>query len=139
MIILDMISLNQNVPVVLKIFWLHTINKTDFQAFYVEWLTTNYQHSKPVYLGTWLVSAGCVSPFPRLNCTHKEADDRMMFHVRDILSHQSGPTSMTHSIGDTDVFSCLLYYITVSQKDLGLQEVWLICNSKNEKINSATL
>jgi len=27
------------------------------------------------------VSASCASPFPRLNCTHKEADDRMMFRI----------------------------------------------------------
>ena len=33
MIVLDMISLNQNVPVVRKNFWLSTINKTVFQAF----------------------------------------------------------------------------------------------------------
>ena len=67
--ILDKISLNQNVPVVLEHFCLSAINKTAFQAFYVEWLTTDYQHSKPVYLNTWLVSAGCASPNPRLKCT----------------------------------------------------------------------
>ena len=96
------------------------------------WLTTD-KDSKPLYLGAspqaWLVSAKCVSPFHRLNCTHKEADDRMMFHVQNILSHRSGPTSMTWSLSDTDVFLCLLYRITVSWKDLGLQELWLICNS----------
>ena len=132
-VVLDMISLNQNVPVVLEYSWLSSMSKTVLQAFFVEWLTTNYKDSKPLYLGispqAWLVSAGCASPFPRLNCTHKEADDRMMFHVQDILSHWSGPTSMTRSLGDTDVFVCVLYCITVSWKDLGLQELWLICNS----------
>ena len=67
MIVLDMISMNQNVPVVLENLRLSTINKTVFQAFYVEWLTTDYQYSKPVYLGAGLMSAGCASPFPRLN------------------------------------------------------------------------
>lgn len=92
MVVLDVISPNQNVPVVLENFWSSSISKTAFQAFYVEWLTTNYQGTKPLYLGispqAWTVSAGCASPFPRLNCTHKEADDRMMFHVQDILSHR---------------------------------------------------
>ena len=31
----------------------YTINKTVFQAFYVEWLTTDYQCSNPVYLGVY--------------------------------------------------------------------------------------
>lgn len=76
-----------------------------------------------------MVSAECASPFHRLNCTHEEADDRMMFHVQDILSHRSGPTSMTLSSGDTDVFVCLLYHITVNWRHRGLQELWLIRNS----------
>ncbi|KAK5898293.1 hypothetical protein CgunFtcFv8_015724 [Champsocephalus gunnari] len=133
MVVLDVISPNQNVPVVLENFWSSSISKTAFQAFYVEWLTTNYQGTKPLYLGistqAWTVSAGCASPFPRLNCTHEEAEDRMMFHVQDILSHRSGPTSITLSSGDTDVFVCLLYHITVNWRDLGLKELWLVRNS----------
>ncbi len=53
----------------------------------------------------------------------------MMFHVQDILSHRTGPTSLTLSSGDTDVFVCLLYHITVNWRDLGLQELWLVRNS----------
>ena len=46
-------------------------------------------------------------PFTRLNCMHEEADDRMMFHVQDILSHRSGPTSLTLSPGDRmSLFAC---------------------------------
>ena len=90
----------------------------------------NYQGTKPLYLGispqTWMVSAGCASPFPQLNCTHKEADNRMMFHVQEILSHH--PTSMMLSSGDTDIFVYLLYHITVNCRDLGLQGLWLIRN-----------
>ncbi|KAF3832797.1 hypothetical protein F7725_026462, partial [Dissostichus mawsoni] len=133
MVVLDVILPNQNVPVVLENFWSSSISKTAFQAFYVQWLTTNYQGTKPLYLGispqAWIVSAWRTSPFPRLNCTHEEADDRMMFHVQDILSHRTGPTSLTLSSGDTDVFVCLLYHITVNWRDLGLQELWLVRNS----------
>ncbi len=133
LVVLDTISPNQNVPVVLENFWSSSISKTSFQVFYVEWLTTNYQDSKPLYLGispqAWMVSAGCASLFSRLNCTHEEADDRMMFHVQDIVSHRSGPTSITLSSGDTDVFVCLLYHFTVTWRDLGLQELWLVRNS----------
>ena len=68
-------------------------------------------------------------PFTRLNCTHEEADDRMMFHVQDIPSHRSGPTSLTLSSGDMDVFVCLLYHFTANWRNLGLQEPWLIRNS----------
>ena len=86
-----------------------------------------------VYFGispqAWLVRVGCASPSPGFNCTNKEAEDRITLHVQDILSHQSGPTSMTRSMGDTVVFLCLLYCITVGWKYLGIQELWLICNS----------
>ena len=134
MVVLDVISPNQNVP---ENFWSSSVSKTAFQAFYVEWLTTNYNGSKPLYLGispqAWVVSAGHAALFPRLNCTHEEADDRMMFHVQDILSHRSGPTSLTLLSGDTDVFVCLLYHITVNWRDHGLQELWLIRNSGVKK------
>ena len=36
---------------------------------------------------------------------------------------------MMLSAGDTDVFVCLLYHITVNWRDLGLQELWLFRNS----------
>ena len=138
MVALDVISPNQNVPVILENFWSSSTSKSAFQAFYVEWLTTNYHGSKPLYLGispqAWIVSAGCASVFPQLNCTHEEADDRMMFHIQDILSRRSGPTSMTLSSGDTDVFVCLLYHLTVNWRDFGLQELWLIRNSGMRRV-----
>ena len=71
----------------------------------------------------WLVSAGYASLFPRLNWAHEEADHWMKFHVQDILSHWSGPTFMKLSSGDTDVFVCLLYHVTVIWKDLSLKEL----------------
>jgi len=133
MVVIDVISLNQNVPVVLENFWSSSISKNAFQAFYVEWLTTNYQGIKPLFLGispqAWIVSAGCTAPFPRLNCTHEEADDRMMFHVQDILSHRTGPTSLTLASSDTDVFVCKLYHINTNWRYLGLKELWFVCNS----------
>ena len=77
----------------------------------------------------WKVSAGTATPFPRLDCTHAEADDRMMFHVQDILSQWSEPTTITLLLGDTGVFVCLLYHFTVNWRDLGLQELRLVRKS----------
>ena len=42
---------------------------------------------------------------------------------------RSGPTSVTLSSGDIDVFVCLLYHFTVNGRDLGLHELWLVQNS----------
>ena len=44
-------------------------------------------------------------PFPQLNWTHdhEETDDKMLFHMQNILSTQSGPTSIAVSAGDKDV------------------------------------
>jgi len=93
----------------------------------------NYRGTTPIHLGlpphTWVESASCASPFPQLNTSHEEADNRMMFHIQDILSNQSEPTPITVYTGDTDVFVCLLYHIKVNWRDLSLQELWLICNS----------
>ena len=77
----------------------------------------------------WVVSAGYAYPVPWLNSTHEEADDRMIFYIQNILCHHSGTTSLTLSSGDTNVFVCLLYHITVNWRNLGLQEFWLICKS----------
>ena len=133
MVVLDLISPNQNVPVVLENFWASSVSKTAFQAFYVEWLTANYNGSKQMYLGiypkTWLVSGGCASAFPRLDCTHEEADDRMMIHIQDILCHRSQATSITLLSGDTDVFVCLLYHFSTNWRYRGLTELWLIRNT----------
>ena len=126
-VVLDVVSPNQHLPVVIENFWSSPISKTAFQAFYVDWLKTNYHGSKTLYLGisphAWIVSAGRALLFPRLNCTHEETDDRMMFHVQDILSHRTGPTSLTLLSGDTDVFVCLLYHITVNWRDFGPNEL----------------
>ena len=46
MVVLDLICPNQNVPVMLENFWASSISKKAFQAFYVEWLTTNYNRIK---------------------------------------------------------------------------------------------
>ena len=53
--------------------------------------------------------------------------------MQDITSHRSGPTSLTLSSGDTDVFVCLLYHFVINWRDLGLQELWLIHNSGVKK------
>ena len=50
MVVLDVTSPNQNVLVILENFWSSFTSKSAFQAFYVEWLTTNYCGSKPLYL-----------------------------------------------------------------------------------------
>ena len=53
-----------------------------------------------------------------------------MFHNQDVFSNQSEPTSITVYTGDRDVLVCLLYHITVNWSDVGLQELWLICDSR---------
>ena len=47
------------------------------------------------------------SPFPQLNYTHKEANNRKAFHVLNNLRHYLGPPSMILPWGDMDVFVCL--------------------------------
>ncbi|CAB3989604.1 Hypothetical predicted protein, partial [Paramuricea clavata] len=99
MVVLDVISPNQKVPVVLENVWASSVSKMAFQAFYVEWLTTNYQGNKALYLGispkAWRVSSGRALTFPR----------------------------------DTDVFVCLLYHLSKNWLHEDRIELWLIRNS----------
>ena len=138
MIVLDRVSPKQKVPIELEQFWSSSVSKTAFHAFCVEWLITNYKDTKPLYPGistpAWIVSAaGCTSPFPRLNCTHEETDDRMMLHIEDILCPRKGPSSLTLSSGDTDVFVCRLYHIADNWRHLSLQDFWLVRNSGGKR------
>ena len=132
-LVFDVILPNQNVPVHLDQFWASSISKTAFQAFYVEWLTSNYKGNKPLHLGihpkSWRVAAGHAHHFPLLDCTHEEADDRIMFHVQVILSDRSIPTSITVFSADTDVLVCLLYHLSTNWRYRGLTELWVVRNS----------
>ena len=120
-------------PSCLEKFWASSVSKKAFQTFYVEWLTASYNGIKKLHLGiypkTWLVSGGHASAFPRLDCTHEEADDRMMIHVQDILCHRSHATSITLLSGGTDVLVCLLYDVSTNWRYCGLTELWLIRNT----------
>ena len=72
MLVFDVVSPNENIPVHLDKFWVSSISKTGFQAFHVEWLTSNYNGNNPLHLGiqpkSWRVSAGHVHHFPLLDC-----------------------------------------------------------------------
>ena len=57
-----------------------------------------------------------------------------MFHVQDMLRRRSGPTSTTLLSVGTDVLVCLLYHFTVSWRNLGLKELWLIYNSGMRRV-----
>ena len=57
MVVLDVISPNQNVPVILENFWSSSTSKSAFQAFYVEWLTTNYCGSKPLAISWYITTS----------------------------------------------------------------------------------
>ena len=61
-----------------------------------------------------IMSAGCASIFPQLNCTDEEADGKIMFHVQNMLRFQLGSTSMMQLSGYTDVLDYLLYQFTMS-------------------------
>ena len=123
-LVFDDILPNQNIPVHLDKFWASSISKTAFQAFNLEWLTSNYKGNKPLHLGihpkSWRVAAGHAHHFPLLDCTHEKADDRIMFHVQVILSDRSIPTSITVFSADTDV----LVHLSTNCGD-----IWALQNS----------
>ena len=108
MVALDAISPNQNVSVILENFWSSSTSKSVSKHSMLNGsppiiVTPNLY----ILVYAWMVSAGYASVFPQLNSTHEEANVRMMFHVQDMLSRPSGPTSMTLLSGDTDVLMCL--------------------------------
>ena len=61
------------------------------------------------------MSAGTATPFPRLDCTHEEADDSMMFH--DCARHfKSAVGTHNHNTVSYQATPMYLYaYYTISQ------------------------
>ena len=108
MIAVDAISQNQNVSVILENFWSSSTSKSVSKH-------SMLNGSSPIIVTpnlyilvyAWMVSTGYVSVFPQFNSMHEEANVRMIFHVQDMLSCSSGPTSIALLSDDTDVLMCL--------------------------------
>ena len=83
-------SNRQQLPVEMDRFWASSYNKMKFQQAFIDWITFHCQSNIPVFLGgantenitsCIQISDGKVIAVPSLRNDHKEADDRMMYHL----------------------------------------------------------
>ena len=113
-------------------FWASMENKIRFQQFFISWIIENYDGDKLIYLGG--CNVGCMDKcyklvnrrifdVPALNCSHDEADDRIMYHLNQAVKTEE--IAYAHVVsGDTDILVCLMYHFLTWQK-YSLQEIWM--------------
>ena len=108
------------------------------QQKFIEWVAAVIPSEKPIYLGgasaenvtsCWKVSCteGAVE-FESLRNDHEEADDRMLYHINQAVSHERFERVIVAS-ADTDVFVCSLYHFN-RWVYCGLQEMWIISGKR---------
>ena len=122
---------DQVLPVEIESFWPLPQNKVPFQQFFIEWLMSNVTSEKKIYLGgshltdeTACLLASTGQEEPLLLCTHKEADDRIMYHLCPAVKVDKYKNIVISS-PDTDVLVCAICtFITLVH--FGLHELWFV-------------
>ena len=118
----------------MKSFWFLSSNKLKLQRFIIDWISKNYEGDKPIYLAgaqedntskCVLVQEKVVITIPELMCYHEEADDRIIYHVKHLVTDRNDVSSIVVAIEDTDIVVSLLYHFKTSFKDRGLEHLWL--------------
>ena len=127
-------SNKQQLPVEMDRFWASSDNERKFQQAFIDWMTTFHcQSNIPVFLGgantenitsCIQISDGKVIAVPSLRNDHKEADDRMMYHLNQSTKDE-GFEKVIIASTDTDVFMCVVYHFNLWIYS-GLKEMWVI-------------
>ena len=127
-------SNKQQLLVEMDRFWASSDNKRKFQQAFIDWMTTFHCQSKiPIFLGgantenitsCIQISDGKVIAVPSLRNDHKEADDRMMYHLNQSIKDE-GFEKVIIASTDTDVFICAVYHFNRWIYS-GLKEMWVI-------------
>lgn len=130
----------QQIPVEMDRFWGSSENKMKFQQAFAKWLSSEYQSGVdfPVFLGGAHAEnvTSCIKICPNgeleeidsLRNDHEEADDRLLYHVNQIVRDAHYDKVIIAS-GDTDVFVCSMYHFN-RWVYRGLKEMWIISGKR---------
>ena len=81
------------------------------------------------------VSGGIIEDVPILQCSHEEAEDRIMYHINsDVRLY--GFRRVFVASRDTDAFIILMYHFKMWRKH-GVNEIWAIHNDQISPIHEA--
>ena len=74
---------------------------------YIKWVSIKYTEKNPRYLGRSL-TRDHLSTVPSLQCEYKEADNRLMLHIDDLVRY--GYERVIIALSDTDIFVKVLFH-----------------------------
>ena len=126
---------NQKVPVDLDMFWSSMLNKVRLQEYVFKWMLQNVVSEKEIIFGgvnggeCRKLLAGIESEITELSSNQEEADDRIMFHINDIVV-KHGVQSVLVDSPDTDVFVNLIFHF---HKTWQLQKLFVKLGKRKNK------
>ena len=119
----------------MKKFWALSDNKFSFQQIFIKWMKESQIDHTCVFLGgshcedetmcIGIVNGSCYVE-RLLQCSHEEADHRIMFH----LNHAVKISSDVIASPDRDIFVCALHHFS-QLVYFGLNEVWFVSGRSN--------
>ena len=110
----------QKLPVTMESFWASSTNKEQLQPFFIKRICEKYDKDIPLYFGGCVPGdiTGCVkvcshvvSDVPAMKCGHKEADNRILFHINHAIKDKNY-TKIIIPSPDTDVFVSCFFHLT---------------------------
>ena len=126
---------NQKVPVDLDMFWSSMLNKVRLQEYVFKWMLQNVVSEKEIIFGgvnggeCRKLLAGIESEITELSSNQEEADDRIMFHINDVVV-KHGVQSVLVDSPDTDVFVNLIFHF---HKTWQLQKLFVKLGKRKNK------
>ena len=107
---------------------------------FIEWISNEYDGVTPIFLGgsheegddlCFSITGDRKKAGPLLECSHEEADDRILFHVDHIVK-LDGFKDVAVASPDTDVFVSLTHHFD-KFRYFDLKEMWLIAGRSQSR------
>lgn len=139
----NVVSADQLLPEMSE-FWSQLENKMSLQNFFVDYCTSRYKSTKPLYIAGGItqqpysctkIESGHSSLASEFWATHEEADDRIMYSINKIFSALATTGSVTVVTVDTDIIVGLLFHLNNAWKGnaINLLKKGHIKSSKTQK------
>ena len=134
---------DESLPVEIERFWNVAKNKVQFQQLFIKWIVDDVSSSEPsltIFLGgchkegdnlCYTVHNGNANPEPMLECSHEEADDRVLFHTSHAVKCGKFESIVIAS-PDVDIFVNATHHYRELMCN-GLKECWFLTGRSNTK------
>ena len=137
-------NVDQSLPIEMDRFWSVGKNKVAFQRLFIKWMMQDQsrnESNKTIFLGgshregdhlCFSVTDGNVSLEHLLECSHEEADDRVLFHASHAVKCGHFK-SVAIASPDVDIFvNSTHHYNKLIHNDL--EDLWMICGRSSSRV-----